>query len=48
MMKKLSLQTINAKSGKWEKVDWATDESILVNDTTAQVLLGDVNHPDRE
>jgi hypothetical protein len=48
MMKNLTLHTINVKNGKWEKVDWATDESILVNDTTAQVILGDVDNPERK
>jgi len=48
MLKNLTLHTINVKNGKWEKVDWSTDESILVNDTTAQVVLGDVDNPERK
>lgn len=48
MMKNLTLHNINVKLGKWDKVDWSTDEAILVNETTAQVVLGDVDNPERE
>jgi laminin alpha 3/5 len=46
MMKNLSLHNINVKGGKWEKTNWSTEENIQVNDTTAQVVLGDVDNPD--
>lgn len=46
MMTNLTLQTINVKGGKWEKIKWETSEPILTNDTTAQVILGDAEHPD--
>lgn len=46
MMKNLTLHTINIKGGKLNKTDWFVDESILVNDTTGQVILGDVDNPE--
>lgn len=48
MMKNLSLHTINVKSGKFDITNWSTDDAILVNDTTAQVILGDVDNPECE
>ena len=48
MLSKVSLHTINVKSGKWNNTDWLTDEPIMLNDTTAQVLLGDVDNPERK
>jgi hypothetical protein len=48
MLSKVSLHTINVKGGKWNNTNWLTDEPIMLNDTTAQVLLGDVDNPERE
>ncbi|CRK95483.1 CLUMA_CG008952, isoform A [Clunio marinus] len=46
MLSNVSLHTINVKGGKWNNTNWLTDEPIMSNDTTAQVLLGDVDNPD--
>jgi laminin, alpha 3/5 len=46
IMKKLSLHTINIKGRKWNNTNWITEENIMVNDTTAQVILGDVDNPE--
>lgn len=47
MLTNVTLHTINVKGGKWNNTNWLTDEPIMSNDTTAQVLLGDVDNPER-
>lgn len=46
MMKNLSLHTINVKGGKINVTNWATEDEILTNETTAFVELGDVDNPE--
>lgn len=46
MLTNVSLHTINVKGAKWSNINWATDEPIMLNETTAQVLLGDVDNQD--
>jgi hypothetical protein len=47
-MKDVSLNTIKFTHGKPEFLPWAVETSIMVNDTTAQVDLIDVEDEERE
>lgn len=46
MLNNVTLHTINIKGGKWNNTNWLTDEPIMLNDTSAQVVLGDVDNPE--
>lgn len=46
ILSNVTLHTINIKSGKWNNTEWAIDDPIMVNDTAAQVLIGDVENPE--
>jgi laminin, alpha 3/5 len=47
-MKDVTLNTIKITHGKPEFVPWAVETSIMVNDTTAQVDLIDVEDEERK